>query len=68
LRALARGQTNYLAMLWKFSSVYNAERQHGDHARPVRYALRPRHLVTGNPTPAQLYIHQPAAVSRRAAG
>ena len=68
LRALARGQTNYLAMLWKFSSVYNAERQHGDHARPVRYALRPRRLVTGKPTPAQLYVHQPAAVSRKAAG
>ncbi|HET7341899.1 MAG TPA: hopanoid C-3 methylase HpnR [Methylomirabilota bacterium] len=68
LRALARGQTNYLAMLWKFSSVYNAERQHSDHARPVRYALRPRRLVTGKPTPAQLYVHQPAAVSRKAAG
>jgi hopanoid C-3 methylase HpnR len=62
LRALVRGQTNYLAMLWKFSSVYNAERQYGDHARPVTYALRPRRLVTGRPSPAQLYIHQPASV------
>jgi hopanoid C-3 methylase len=59
LRALARGQTNYLAMLWKFSAVYNAARQHGDHARPVTYAMRPRRLVTGAPTAAQLYIHQP---------
>jgi hopanoid C-3 methylase len=66
LRALARGQTNYLAMLWKFKSVYNAERQHGDHARPVTYALAPRRLVSGPPTPAQLYIHQPASARRTA--
>src|SRR5436190_23292078 len=64
VRALARGQTNYLKMLWKFSTVYNAQRQFGDHARPVKYALRPRRLVTGKPTPAQLYVHQPAAARR----
>jgi len=46
-------------MLWKFSSVYNAARQHADHARPVTYAMGPRRLVTGAPTPAQLYVHQP---------
>ena len=64
LRALVRGQTNYLAMLWKFSSVYNAERQYGDHARPVKYALRPRRLVAGKPTAAQLYVHQPASARK----
>src|ERR671923_1310861 len=62
LRALARGQTNYLSMLWKFNAVYNAERQYADHARPVTYALRPRRLVTGRPSAAQLYIHQPTSV------
>jgi hopanoid C-3 methylase len=62
LRALARGQTNYLAMLWKFNSVYNVERQHGDHARPVRYALRPRPPRAAKPTAAQLYVHQPGAI------
>src|SRR2546425_1280250 len=67
VRALARGQTNYLKMLWKFSSVYNAERQHGDHARPVRYALRPRRPITGKPTAAQLYVHQPAAARKASA-
>jgi hopanoid C-3 methylase HpnR len=62
LRALARGQTNYLAMLWRFGSVYNAERQHADHLRPVTYALRPRRAPqTGRPTAAQLYVHQPAS-------
>jgi len=60
VRALARGQTNYLKMLWKFASVYNAERQFSDHARPVSYTMRPRRLRTGKPTAAELYVHQPA--------
>jgi magnesium-protoporphyrin IX monomethyl ester (oxidative) cyclase len=59
LRALARGQTNYLKMLWKFGSVYNAARQRGDHDRPVRYAMRARRPVVGKPSGAQLYVHQP---------
>jgi hopanoid C-3 methylase HpnR len=67
VRALARGQTNYLKMLWKFSSVYNAERQFGDHARPVKYALRPRRLVAGKPTAAQLYVHQPVSARKATA-
>jgi len=60
VRALARGQTNYLKMLWKFASVYNAERQFSDHARPVSYTMRPRRLRTGKLTAAELYVHQPA--------
>jgi hypothetical protein len=36
---LAGGQTNFARMLWKFSSVYNADRQLADHGRPVRYEL-----------------------------
>jgi hopanoid C-3 methylase len=48
-------------MLWKFASVYNAERQFSDHARPVTYALRPRRLRTGRPTAAELYVHQPTS-------
>jgi len=67
VRALARGQTNYLKMLWKFSTVYNAQRQFGDHARPVKYALRPRRLVTGRPKPAELYVHQPVSAHKESA-
>jgi hopanoid C-3 methylase HpnR len=67
VRALARGQTNYLRMLWKFSSVYNAARQHADHHRPVTYAMRPRRPVSGTPGGALLYVHEPAS-GRRAAG
>jgi magnesium-protoporphyrin IX monomethyl ester (oxidative) cyclase len=65
VRALARGQTNYLRMLWKFGSVYNAARQRGDHDRPVTYAMRPRRPLAGKPSGEHLYVHAPAA-SRRA--
>src|SRR5207245_11376549 len=41
LGLLLRGQTNFLRSIWKFSRVYNAERQSGDHQRPVTYAMRP---------------------------
>ncbi|HEY8367729.1 MAG TPA: hopanoid C-3 methylase HpnR [Thermodesulfobacteriota bacterium] len=69
LGLLARGQTNFLRMLWRFDRVYNAERQYGDHFRPVRYAMHAPPAPTGSrPGPAQLYIHQPAPSGRRAAG
>src|SRR6185436_955620 len=34
-RLLARGQTNFVRMLWRFNSVFNPRRQVADHARPV---------------------------------
>jgi hopanoid C-3 methylase len=53
---LARGQTNFARMLWKFNTVYNPERQMADHRRPVRYELpMPRHLDVSNRR--KLYIH-----------
>jgi hopanoid C-3 methylase len=36
---LASGQTNFVKMLWKFSSVYNADRQITDHTREVKYHI-----------------------------
>ena len=68
---LARGQTNFARMLWKFNQVYNADLQFADHQRPVRYELPPP-----GPRPAdrrELYIHtrenlpRPAARSKRPA-
>jgi magnesium-protoporphyrin IX monomethyl ester (oxidative) cyclase len=60
--ALLRGQTNYAGMLWKFGSIYNVDRLHGDHARPVAYELRgPRPPAPGKPKAAELYVHAPAA-------
>ncbi|WP_129306585.1 hopanoid C-3 methylase HpnR [Streptomyces sp. L2] len=63
---LARGQTNFARMLWKFNRVYNSGRQLSDHARPVRYELPlPQHLDVGDRR--KLYVHtRPPA--RRAAG
>jgi hopanoid C-3 methylase len=59
------GQTNFLRMIWKFSRVYDADRQYTDHLRPVRYAMRPP-AAPGptRPRPSDLYVHAPAATSR----
>lgn len=59
-KLLLRGQTNFARMLWKFSSVYNANRQLADHAREVKYEITP-------PSPADpartdhklLFVHRP---------
>ncbi len=62
---LARGQTNFARMLWKFSQVYNANLQYADHQRPVRYEL-----PLPGPQPAdrrQLYIHPRETLPRAAA-
>jgi magnesium-protoporphyrin IX monomethyl ester (oxidative) cyclase len=66
LRLLARGQTNFVRMLWKFGSIYNAARLLGDHERHVRYPLRlPEGAAPtiGRPSPARLYVHHPTAVA-----
>jgi hypothetical protein len=39
-KLLAKGQTNFVKMLWKFNSVYNPERQLADHRQPVKYEMR----------------------------
>jgi magnesium-protoporphyrin IX monomethyl ester (oxidative) cyclase len=63
LWAAARGQTNYLRMLWKFSSVYNPERQYADHQQPVRYEMRPPRPPAGaKPSKQELYVHMPTPV------
>jgi len=53
---LARGQTNFVKMLWKFNEVYNAQRQLADHDREVRYEIKlPRSHETASPE--TLFIH-----------
>ena len=67
VRALSRGQTNYVRMLWKFATVYNPDRQYADHFQPVTYEMRPpRPMLGAKPTKADLFVHMPAA--QRAAG
>ncbi|MGH9067158.1 MAG: hopanoid C-3 methylase HpnR [Acidimicrobiales bacterium] len=58
-RHLARGQTNFVRMIWKFNQVYNAERQHADHFAPVRYQLPPPPERTGELDRRSLYVHVP---------
>jgi len=68
-KLLARGQTNFIRMLWRFNRAFNPARQLADHARPVRYALRlpPPPASTGAVPPASsqarrardLYVLQP---------
>jgi hopanoid C-3 methylase HpnR len=40
-RLLMRGQTNFVRMLWKFNSVYDPRKQLADHARRVKYEMKP---------------------------
>jgi magnesium-protoporphyrin IX monomethyl ester (oxidative) cyclase len=58
---LAQGQQNFARMLWKFDSVYNADRQYAEHRRPVRYAIgEPRPAAAGasrQELAAELYVH-----------
>src|SRR2546422_1277849 len=57
---LMRGQTNFVRSLFKWNSVYHPDRQSGDHARPVKYAMKPPALVPSpRPRGRQLYVHQP---------
>jgi hopanoid C-3 methylase HpnR len=63
-KLLAKGQTNFVKMLFKFSSIYDPKLQCADHARPVDYEIslppEPRaHVERG-----ALYVHQ--AAGRRA--
>jgi len=44
--------------LWKFSRVYSADRQCGDHARPVTYAMRPPAVQLARPKASDLFVHR----------
>jgi len=66
MRLLARGQTNFVRMLWKFGSVYNVDRLLADHGRPVAYPLRRAERtvpLVGRPSAAELYVHHPTSVA-----
>jgi hopanoid C-3 methylase HpnR len=62
---LLRGQTNFFKSLWKFNSVYNADRLFADHHREIRYSI-PQRVVRANVATADLYVH--AAASRASPG
>jgi hopanoid C-3 methylase HpnR len=57
-RHLLHGQTNFLRMLWKFNSVYNADRQYSEHQRPVRYSMpAPPEAPLAAPERSDMYVH-----------
>ena len=62
-KLLARGQTNFVRMLWRFGSVFNPKRQLADHARlPCGYemSLPPPLAYARRRAPAQeLYVLRP---------
>jgi hopanoid C-3 methylase len=69
VRLLARGQTNFLRMLWKFNQVYNVDRLCGDHEREVRYAIelpKPPGAAGVQRSQDDLYVHHPAAMAAEA--
>jgi hopanoid C-3 methylase len=60
LRLAMRGQTNFIRSLWRFSRVYNENRQYADHLKPVTYEMRPpRTPGRVRPRPQSLYVHLP---------
>jgi hypothetical protein len=62
---LARGQTNFVRMLWKFNAVYNPERQIADHRRPIAYQMRlPTFPANGKVSRKDLFILQPQAAKQ----
>jgi hopanoid C-3 methylase HpnR len=59
-RQLLHGQANFAKMIWKFNSVYNADRQFAEHQRDVRYELpepSPQPVVIADQK--DLFVHVP---------
>lgn len=65
-RQVAHGQTNFARMIWKFSKVYNADRQYADHQQEVRYRLpEPAPQPTLIASQEDLFVHVPSQERRR---
>jgi radical SAM superfamily enzyme YgiQ (UPF0313 family) len=54
---LARGQTNFLRMLFKFSKAYNPERFYADHFQEVKYSMRRPSEYGRKVKPQDLLVH-----------
>jgi hopanoid C-3 methylase len=54
---LVKGQTNFVKSLWKFNSVYSAERLLEDHFNPVRYQIPIRTVQPATARKESLYVH-----------
>jgi hopanoid C-3 methylase len=58
---LARGQTNFLKMLFKFSKAYNVDRFYEDHFKEVKYAMRRPSEYKRKMKPQDLLVHLSSA-------
>ncbi|MCB9948007.1 MAG: hopanoid C-3 methylase HpnR [Rhodospirillaceae bacterium] len=56
-KLLAKGQTNFVNMLWKFNKVYNADLLLADHQKPVTYQMRPPPEAQATVKAKGLYVH-----------
>lgn len=65
-RLLARGQTNFVRMLWKFNSVFNPALQLADHAAPARYEMSLPPDAGSAFDRRRLYVHAPGGRRSRA--
>jgi magnesium-protoporphyrin IX monomethyl ester (oxidative) cyclase len=54
---LARGQTNFLRMLFKFSKAYNVDRFYADHFKDVAYSMRRPEEYPRKMKPQDLLVH-----------
>ena len=70
MRLLARGQTNFLKMLWKFNDVYSVDRLMRDHEGQVKYPIGLPKVVRlppgARPSSDALYVHHPTAIAASA--
>ena len=57
---LAKGQTNFVKMLFRFGSVYDPKLQLADHALPVRYEISQPPAPRARVERGALYVHQAA--------
>ena len=65
-RQVMHGQTNFARMIWKFSKVYNPDRQYADHQQEVRYRLpEPAPQPTVIASQQDLFVHIPSQERRR---
>lgn len=57
-KLLMKGQTNFLRMLWRFNSVYDAKRQLADHSRRAEYEMKlpPPPMQGRKIEPRRLYV------------
>jgi len=60
---LMKGQTNFVKMLWKFSSQYDPQKLMADHRRAVKYPIKLNADVQEEVDAKKLYVHRPGLVS-----